>query len=206
MALDGWGPAGLARRRQIANAADPLSIWGSVERLIDVGSDVPFRLNHGRVPLMSSIAMSTSVATSLSVSGESRARIRGRYARLGLATVVAAVIANVLVYFAGDAVVGYDPEFVVLGNVVGIAIFTLIPAIVSVLLYAVLLRRTANPARVFTIVAAVVFVVTTIPDFTYIPSQPGATNGQTAILVLMHIVAAGVIVRMLTSYTRPRAR
>ena len=155
---------------------------------------------------MSSIAMSPSVVASPSVPRASRALNRGRLARVGVATVVAAVLANVLVYFVGDAVVGYDPEFVVLGNVVGIAIFTLVPAIVAVLLYTVLLSRTANPVRIFSIVSAVVFVVTTIPDFTYIPTVPGATNGQTAILVLMHVVAAGVIVGMLTTLARPRAR
>jgi len=42
-------------------------------------------------------------------------------------------------------------------------------------------------------------VVTLIPDFTYIPTVPGASNGQTAILVLMHVIAASVIVRLLTS-------
>lgn len=54
-------------------------------------------------------------------------------------------------------------------------------------------------------IAAVVFVIATIPDFTYIPTVPGATGGQTAILVLMHIAAA-VIVRMLTTLAHPQAR
>jgi hypothetical protein len=52
----------------------------------------------------------------------------------------------------------------------------------------------------------VIFVVTTIPDFTYIPTVPGVTGGQTAILVLMHVAATGVIVGMLTTLTRPQAR
>ncbi len=51
-----------------------------------------------------------------------------------------------------------------------------------------------------------VFVVTLIPDFTYIPSAPGATAGQTAILVLMHVVAAAVIIGMLTNLARPQGR
>jgi magnesium-transporting ATPase (P-type) len=155
---------------------------------------------------MSSIALSSSVAGTMSRSGESRAVDWRRFARVGLATVVAAVVANVLVYFGGDALVAYDPGFVELGNAGGIAIMTFIPATVAVLLYAALLRRSANPARVFTIVSAVVFVVTLIPDFTYIPAEPGVTNDQTAILVLMHVVAAGVIVWMLTTFARPRTR
>ena len=47
---------------------------------------------------------------------------------------------------------------------------------------------------------------TLIPDFTYIPTVPGASNAQTAVLVLMHVVAAAVIVRLLTSTPGRQAR
>ena len=50
------------------------------------------------------------------------------------------------------------------------------------------------------------FVVTLVPDFTYIPGVDGASNGQTAVLVLMHVVAASVIVGMLTRLVRPAER
>ena len=146
----------------------------------------------------------SSIAISSSVPQKSRAASRGRFARVGLATVIAAVAANVLVYFVGGALVAYDPQFLPLAGVSGSVAFTLPAAIVAVLLYAALLRFARTPARTFSIIAAVVFVVTLIPDFTYIPTVPGATGGQTAILVLMHIVAAGVIVRMLTTYARPQ--
>jgi hypothetical protein len=149
---------------------------------------------------MSSIALSSSepeASSSLSW---------GRYALIGLATVVAAVLANVLVYFIGSAVVGYDPLFIVLANVSATILFTVVPAIVAVLLYAILLRFSSNPARIFTNIAVVVLIVSLIPDLAYIPSVPGASSGQTAILMLMHVVAAGVIVGMLTTLTRsPRA-
>lgn len=153
---------------------------------------------------MSSITMSPSVVASAAELESSVSR--RRVARVGLLTVVASVLANLVVYFAGDAVVGYNPDFVVLSNASGAVIFTFAAAIGAVLVYAALLRFTRNPARVFTIVSAVVFVATTVPDFTYIPSVEGASNGQTAVLVLMHIVAALVIVRMLTSLNRPRTR
>jgi hypothetical protein len=149
---------------------------------------------------MSSIAITSSPVRT------SRATGWGRVARVGLATTVAAVAANTLVYFIGGALVAYDPQFLPLAGVSGEIAFTLPAAIGAVLLYAALLRFARNPVRTFTIIAAVVFVVATIPDFTYIPSVPGATGGQTAILVLMHIAAAGVIVRMLTTLARPQAR
>ncbi len=129
---------------------------------------------------------------------------RGRFALIGLATVAAAVLANLLVYALGSAVVGYDPQFVVLANASGTILFTVVPAIVAVLLYAALLRFTSNPARIFTNIAVVVLVLSLIPDLIYIPSVPGATSGQTAILMLMHVVAAVVIVSMLTTLTRSR--
>ena len=147
---------------------------------------------------MSSIALSSS-----STPVTSPAVGRGRFALVGLGTVAAAVIANLLVYALGAVVVGYDPRFVVLANAGGTILFTVVPAIVAVLLYAVLMRFSGNPARIFTNIAVVVLIVSLIPDLTYIPSVPGASSGQTTILMLMHVIAAGVIVWMLTTRTRP---
>ena len=151
---------------------------------------------------MSSIALTPFS----SVPVASRTVSRGRFALVGLATVTAAVIANLLVYLIGSVVVGYDPGFVVLANASGTILFTVVPAIVAVLLYAALMRFSGNPARIFSNIAVVVLIVSLIPDLTYIPSVPGATSGQTAILMLMHGVAAVVIVSVLTTQTRsPRA-
>ena len=122
----------------------------------------------------------------------------GRFAKVGLATIVAAALANMLVYVAGDAVVGDNPDFLVLANVSGAVLFTFAAAVVAVLLYGALLRWTSNQARIFTVIAAIVFVGTTIPDVTDSPGVEGASNGQTAVLVVMHVVAAAVIVSMLT--------
>ncbi len=154
---------------------------------------------------MSSTTLS-SIVTSSSASRQSPVASRGRVALIGLATVVAATLANVLVYVVGDTLVAYDARFLPLVGVIGSISFTLPAAVVAVLLYAALLRRARTPARTFTIVAAIVFVVTLIPDFTYIPTVPGATGAQTAVLVLMHTVAACVIVGMLTTFARPPHR
>lgn len=148
----------------------------------------------------------SSVALSAPAAGEPRAIGWGRLALVGLGTVVAAVLANVLVYVLGDALVDYDPRFPPLAGVGGAVIFTLVPAVVASLLYAALLRFSGNPSRVFGIVAATVFVVSLIPDLVYIPTVPGASVGQTAILILMHVVAAGVIVGMLTGLAGRSAR
>lgn len=147
----------------------------------------------------------SSVALYPQVSQDSGFVGRGRFALVGLATVIAAVVANLLVYYVGSAVVGYDPDFLILSNISGTVFFTLVPAIIAVALYAALARFIASPERTFTIISLVLLIVSIIPDLTYIPSVDGATNGQTGILVLMHIVAAGVIVWMLTNLTRETA-
>lgn len=155
---------------------------------------------------MSSISMSSIESESESRTSGTRAVDWGRYALVGLGTVVVAVLANVLVWAIGSLLVGYDPRFLPLVGPGGAIIFTVVPAVVAVLLYALLLRFTASPARVFTILAGVVLVLSLIPDVTYIPTVPGATAGQTAILMVMHVVAAVVIVGMLTRLTRLGSR
>ena len=144
----------------------------------------------------------SSVPVVLSQRPASRAGTSVRFSIRALGTIAMAVAANVLLYFIGSLVVGYDPEFIVLADVGGAVVFTLAAAIVAVLLYAALRRFTRHPVAIFNVISAVVFVVTLIPDFTYIPTVPGASNGQTAILVLMHVVAACVIVPMLTAADR----
>ena len=80
-------------------------------------------------------------------------RTRGRFALVGLATTLTAVVANALVYFAGSAVVSYDPDSIIFQNVSPTIFFTVCPAIVAVLLYGLLRRFTAQPERLFTVVA-----------------------------------------------------
>lgn len=125
---------------------------------------------------------------------------------IGLATVVVAVLANVLFYYVGQLFVTYHPDFVILANPGATITMTAAAGIIAVLVYAALLRFNSNPVRVYTIVAAVVLAVSVIPDYTMIPSEAGASTGQAVILALMHVVAAAVIVPMLTILARPNAR
>jgi tryptophan-rich sensory protein len=149
-----------------------------------------------RLEAMSSTALSLSVRRASSAFGWAR------FALLALCTVVAAVAANTLFYYVGNVFVAYDAEFLPLSDVSGAVIFTVFFAICAVAVYAALIRFTRNPARIFAIVSAIVFVVTAIPDVTYVPTVPGSTNAQIAILLIMHAIAAAVIVRMLISSPR----
>ncbi len=145
--------------------------------------------NATTISRASAMSMSTSVSTNW-----------GRYALLSLGTIVAAVLANTLFYYVASVPVAYDPDFIILENPVGVMIMTFAPAVIAVLLYAALLRFTRRAASVFSIISAIVFVATLIPDLTYVPTVPGSSDAQIAVLMLMHVIAAGVIVRMLTSY------
>jgi hypothetical protein len=149
---------------------------------------------------MSSMSLSAPVASSAQSSARSVAW--GVYARIAIITTIVASLSNVVVYYFGDAIIGYNQDFVELGSAFGIVVMTASPALIAALLYAALLRYSDNPDRIFAIVSAAVFVVTLIPDITFIPGEPGASNAQTAVLIAMHVVAAAVIVRMLTAFER----
>ena len=127
----------------------------------------------------------------------------GRYARIGLLTIGASVAANVVFFYVAQVAVQYDPAFLPLGNVSAPVIFTVFPAVVAALLYAGLLQFVrGHAATVFTVIAAITFVVTLIPDFTYVPTVDGVSNAEIAVLVMMHGIAAAVITRGLTSVRR----
>ncbi len=148
----------------------------------------------------------SAIAMSISVPREAREVAWARFALVGFGTVVTAVAANVLVYILGGALVDYDPRFLPLATVRGTILFTLVPAIGAALLYAVLWRSTENSASILAMTAGVVFAVALIPVVTYVPSVPGANVGQTTVLIVMHVVAANVIVGMLTACApRPEA-
>jgi hypothetical protein len=103
----------------------------------------------------------------------------GRYARIGLLTIGASVVANAVFFYLAQVAVQYDPAFLPLGNVSAPIIFTLFPAVVAGMLYAGLLQFVRkHAALVFTVVSTVIFVVTLIPDFTYIPSVDGVPKSR----------------------------
>ena len=127
----------------------------------------------------------------------------GRYARTGLLTIGASVLANAVFFYIAQVGVPYDPAFLPLGNVSAPIIFTVFPAVVATLLYAGLLQVVRKHARlVFTGLSAITFVVTLVPDFTYIPTVDGVSNAEIAVLVVMHVIAAAVITRGLTTVRR----
>jgi hypothetical protein len=109
----------------------------------------------------------------------------GRYARTGMLTIGASVLANAVFFYLAQVGVRYDPAFLPLGNVAAPIIFTVLPAVVAAMLYAGLLQFVRkHAAMVFTILSAITFVVTLVPDFTYIPTVDGVSNAAAGIAVL----------------------
>jgi tryptophan-rich sensory protein len=151
---------------------------------------------------MSTSAASLS-ATLRPIDSTARAFGWGGYARSGLRTIGAAVLANAVFFYLAQVAVQYDPAFLPLGNVSAPIIFTVFPAVAATLLYAGLLQFVReHAATVFMVISAITFVVTLIPDFTYIPTVDGVSKAEIAVLVVMHALAAAIITRGVTSVRR----
>ena len=80
----------------------------------------------------------------------------GRYARTGLLTIGASVVANAVFFYLAQVAVQYDPAFLPLGNVSAPIIFTAFPAVVATLLYGGLLQFVRKHAAMFfTVISAI---------------------------------------------------
>lgn len=118
----------------------------------------------------------------------------GRIARYGLAAVATAVVANALVLALALALLetgGFAPLDwmpVLTASAIGAAGATAV--------YALLARISERPNRTFTIVAAVVFVLS-FGTIVQASSFPGATTATLSVLVVMHTVVAVASVGLL---------
>jgi Family of unknown function (DUF6069) len=129
----------------------------------------------------------------------------GRLLWVGPLAAVLAAVANTVVYFVAyglgamprDVVVeGSGP--VTLGPVVFASVVGAVAAVVVLAVVALLARR--RPIWVFRIVAAVALVLSFYTPFTI----PGAPVAMVTTLLLMHVVAAVVVVGVLTTLARAR--
>ena len=114
-------------------------------------------------------------------------------------TILAAVVANVIIQQIAVAVLNPDSAFLPLTLMPPI-IFTVVGVLGAVVVYAVIGRFSRQPVRLFRRVALVALVVSFIPDILMLVTgfNPGTTAANVAVLILMHIVAWGIAVGMLT--------
>lgn len=110
--------------------------------------------------------------------------------------VVLSVVANLVVLQAvlvPELVQGFEPL-----NVGPVAIFSVLGVVGATVTYAVVDRLSETPDRAFVTVAAVVLVLSFIPDVLMLQSDPAATAPAVAVLMVMHVVVAVACVVSLT--------
>ncbi len=118
---------------------------------------------------------------------------------VGPLTILAAIVANVVIQQVAVAVLQPDPLFMPLTLIVPI-VFTFVGVLGAVIVYALIGRFSQQPVRLFRRVALVALVVSFIPDILMLVTgfNPGTTAANVAVLILMHVVAWGIAVGMLT--------
>lgn len=109
-----------------------------------------------------------------------------------------AVAANLVVYYLAKALLAIPPVFEPMdpGRV---AVLTLLGSLGAIGAYLVVQRVADDPPRAFVDVAIVALVVSFLPDILLlVTDEPGATVGAVATLMVMHTVAAVILVAGLT--------
>lgn len=133
---------------------------------------------------------------------------RSRILTAGLVAVGGSVAANVILRLILGPLLGLDPAFMPFG-LGPIVFFTALSTTVGALLFWALARLTSQPARIFTIIAAVVFVLMLLPNLSF-TANPAAAPFPTdnpsnfLTLIIFHIPPALIAVWALTRLTRAR--
>jgi hypothetical protein len=126
---------------------------------------------------------------------------REQWALLGLVAAVASVIAVLLVQALAIAIWPDIALFKPLDSYARAALFTLIPALGATALFAWLTSRKPHPERTFIKIAAVVLILSIIPD--YLLPVEHKTLLASSVTAFLHVVAAVVTVSVLvTGYRR----
>lgn len=116
---------------------------------------------------------------------------------VGPLAIIVALIANYLVRAIALAVLDIPAEFMQL-QTPAFALFTIVGLLGAIAAFAVIGRLSRRPVRVFILVAAVVLFISFLPDIALLATAaPGATLAGILVLMLMHIVAAVIVVGLL---------
>ncbi|WP_226040643.1 DUF6069 family protein [Natrinema sp. DC36] len=114
----------------------------------------------------------------------------------GAVALVLSLLINWLIVFGANTG-GIAPDLMAL-NYGPVSLFTTLGVVGAIVTYGVLTRVAANPDRLFAAVAAIVLLISLVPDFTVIPGEPGGSLVAGAILGAMHVATAVVCVGALT--------
>jgi hypothetical protein len=138
--------------------------------------------------------MSVQNSTHAPASTSTRTLPLGRVFTYGLASVAAAVVVNLLVYFVLAALLDLSRDFLSF-TPVPITLLTAAGTFAGVLVLAALTRLVRNPIRTYTFVAAGALVLSLIPNLLLMQNPdaaplPGGTPQHFAVLMIFHITAA----------------
>jgi len=131
---------------------------------------------------------------------------RSKLAVAGLASVAAAVAANLIIFFIVRALVNLPDGFPPL-TAGAIAFFTILGTGLGALLFAWLARRSAAPIRTYVRLAVIVLVLSIIPNILAVANPamfpfPGGDATAFLVLTLFHVIAAAVSVSVLARMSR----
>jgi hypothetical protein len=119
--------------------------------------------------------------------------------RQGLLAAVVAALVNAIIFVVGSVLEAFPPDVIIPQAGQPMTIFpvlftSVVGALVGTLVYALLVRFTGRPNRIFQTVALVVLVASFASPFT-VPDAPPLFY---TLLLVMHIVVAAATVFMLT--------
>ena len=128
---------------------------------------------------------------------------RGRLWWVGPLAIAGAVGANVATRYIAGKLLALPPEFEHLDYswIIG---FTVAGVSGAVLTFAAIGRFAQHPIRLFRIVSAVALVFSFVPDIALLITKvmPGTNGLAVGLLMVLHVVAAGVSVGILTTLGR----
>ena len=117
---------------------------------------------------------------------------------VGPLTILASILGVLIVRVIAVAILQPDPTPMSLGWVMPV-IFTFVLVTGAVLVFALVSRFAATPIRTYQIIAFVFLLISFLPDIGFARSpMPGANWPNAIALMIMHIVAWGICVSMLS--------
>jgi hypothetical protein len=117
---------------------------------------------------------------------------------VGPLTILASILGVLIVRVIAVAILQPDPTPMSLGWVMPV-IFTFVLVTGAVLVFALVSRFAATPIRTYQIIAFVFLLISFLPDIGFARSpMPGANWPNALALMIMHIVAWGICVSMLS--------
>ncbi len=127
----------------------------------------------------------------------------------GGVAIAGSVIANLLIYWVGGALVQPNPDFQPLASPMPVIIFTVLFLVIATAVYAVINIAASNPVRVWTIVAWIALIVSLIPDFMLLINPAGMPMGTPTVpavivLIIMHFVAFAITMWAFTKWAHQR--